>query len=1159
MKTTYLIPALVAALVLSAGASSPVRAQNTGRNFVMTTVHTDADSTHTARRTVSYFDGLGRPVQTVQKGGSPDGHDLADRVEYDSLGRESRTWQTVRSPYSNGGPVDSAVFISAATGFYADTAPFRETRYDGSPLDRIRKVTGPGQAWHQAGKGVSSGFLTNSVGNASDSLHCKKYRFSLSGNTGITFWLDILHPWPSGSLSVSRTEDEDGRILWVFKDMRDLVVLERRLAEAAQGNTPAAYADTYYLYDDAGQLIAVLPPELSAYFAGGTWSGSTGTDPKVEGFAYQYRYDTRGRMIAKKLPGAAWTYYIYDKGDRLVLTQDGNQRVRGEWSFRLQDILGRECLTGILQGNYDPFNNPLANIQAYAIRNRSAGNYGALHGYTVTGLTLPSVFEVLTANWWDDYSFLGHQEGMPGTEYQYVGPTENIYGERYGTDAWGLLTGHWSKALGETPGDWDESAVRETWYYDDRGRTVRHVKGYPSGSRMTELSGYGFAGELTALGRTMLLSNDTTRTGEYAYTYDAWGRPLATTHSLDGGTPLLLSSNTYDPAGRLSQTSRGGTSAQNSPTELASSYTYNVRDWLTGINGSLFSETLTYETPRTGSSLAGQWGGNISSSQWQTSASLPDWKWYDYAYDALGRLAEARFGEMEGESPVDYKSTYEYDLNGNLERRTTLNDAGALANHEREARWTWSQTNGNRPTGWTQRQYDVTILSGTPPRPPQRIYQLDPSGNQEENYSYDPDGNRTATLDPQGDTLNVTAYNRLNLPEEYVTAAGDTVRYIYSADGEKLFVKEIPSAGSSTGTEYAANYRLDNNVLTMIHTDAGYYTLFPASPGGTGSVYRHFWYLKDHLGNNRVLADGSGDVYAVHHYDPYGGDIPVVSTTTTSSFPFGAKDSPYKYGDKEWNSTTSTYDFEARQLSPAFHRFTTMDPLAEKYYGISPYAYCANNPVNMVDPEGRYPLGYRILSGVIGAGADFGVQIGVNMLKGDDFNGAIKKVDWTSVVASGVTGAVSPKKTINKVVIGVTLVADAMVDVSAKDGVRYVGNTNEHNAKPVANAAIDAVVGVVGVQVGETVKNAVTTGLKNEASSQATATLTKQAKKQAKQLAEFAAKKGVQIAEGQAVSLSAKGGGEVVKQMPIEPPKEPIRLQFQQGHYYNPSSFGYIF
>jgi RHS repeat-associated protein len=117
----------------------------------------------------------------------------------------------------------------------------------------------------------------------------------------------------------------------------------------------------------------------------------------------------------------------------------------------------------------------------------------------------------------------------------------------------------------------------------------------------------------------------------------------------------------------------------------------------------------------------------------------------------------------------------------------------------------------------------------------------------------------------------------------------------------------------------------------------------------------HVWYLKDHLGNNRVLADGTGTALRNHHYDPFGESI-TLTGAAASPFPTGATESPYKYGGKEWDSTTSTYDFEARQFSPNFHRFTTMDPLCEKYYGISPYAYCANNPVNYVDYSGKGPL-----------------------------------------------------------------------------------------------------------------------------------------------------------------------------------------------------------
>ena len=51
--------------------------------------------------------------------------------------------------------------------------------------------------------------------------------------------------------------------------------------------------------------------------------------------------------------------------------------------------------------------------------------------------------------------------------------------------------------------------------------------------------------------------------------------------------------------------------------------------------------------------------------------------------------------------------------------------------------------------------------------------------------------------------------------------------------------------------------------------------------------------------------------------------------------------------------STGYTDFGARQYSPALRRWMTPEPLSEKYYGISPYAFCNNNPVNLVDPDGR--------------------------------------------------------------------------------------------------------------------------------------------------------------------------------------------------------------
>ena len=64
---------------------------------------------------------------------------------------------------------------------------------------------------------------------------------------------------------------------------------------------------------------------------------------------------------------------------------------------------------------------------------------------------------------------------------------------------------------------------------------------------------------------------------------------------------------------------------------------------------------------------------------------------------------------------------------------------------------------------------------------------------------------------------------------------------------------------------------------------------------------------------------------------------------------------PYKFGGKELDrfNTLDYYDFEARAFDPTLMRFTRPDPLAEKYYSVSPYVYYANNPVRYVDPDGK--------------------------------------------------------------------------------------------------------------------------------------------------------------------------------------------------------------
>ncbi len=76
---------------------------------------------------------------------------------------------------------------------------------------------------------------------------------------------------------------------------------------------------------------------------------------------------------------------------------------------------------------------------------------------------------------------------------------------------------------------------------------------------------------------------------------------------------------------------------------------------------------------------------------------------------------------------------------------------------------------------------------------------------------------------------------------------------------------------------------------------------------------------------------------------------------TSSDIKTDQNKQPYQYNGKELNRMqgSNLYDYPARYMEPALGRFTAMDPLAEKYYSTSPYTYCANNPVRLVDPDGK--------------------------------------------------------------------------------------------------------------------------------------------------------------------------------------------------------------
>ena len=106
------------------------------------------------------------------------------------------------------------------------------------------------------------------------------------------------------------------------------------------------------------------------------------------------------------------------------------------------------------------------------------------------------------------------------------------------------------------------------------------------------------------------------------------------------------------------------------------------------------------------------------------------------------------------------------------------------------------------------------------------------------------------------------------------------------------------------------------------------------------------FFIKDHLGSVRAVVSETGEVLQTNEFYPYG------DLFGTSGTAYNSSDNRYRFTGKELGDETGLYDFSARFLQISLGRFTTIDPLAEKYPGISPYTYCKGNPVRYVDKSG---------------------------------------------------------------------------------------------------------------------------------------------------------------------------------------------------------------
>ena len=245
---------------------------------------------------------------------------------------------------------------------------------------------------------------------------------------------------------------------------------------------------------------------------------------------------------------------------------------------------------------------------------------------------------------------------------------------------------------------------------------------------------------------------------------------------------------------------------------------------------------------------------------------------------------------------------------------------------------------------------------------------------------YDYDSNGALTRDSNRGIKSI-AYDYAHYPSYINMSIGKKIRYVdndYTPDGRKLSSKHktYPSGNISVTTTdlYIDGLMLRNDAPLMWRFDGGYVEL-----NANGTPTRWNYYVTDHLGSTRMVVDSNDNIRETVNYYPFGSEMRISNPAQMS----GDTSHPFRFTGKELDRQNSLnmYDFGARLFDVAgVPMWTSVDPLCEKYYNITPYSYCAGNPVSYIDEHGDSCVVLLAPDGANGYGH---MAIGIQNSKGE--------------------------------------------------------------------------------------------------------------------------------------------------------------------------------
>lgn len=795
------------------------------------------------KRATAYFDGLGRPLQTVIKSSNFDGsRDMVSVNLYDQYGRETKQYLSYPASGSNGkfrlNPyAEQRSFYNTN---FSDQTAFGKTDFEGSPLNRPLKTMAPGNSWAGANRGVTQAMGVNKT-NDSVKMVTIGYTSGATPSFGSSY--------AAGELIKDSVSDEHGKLIITYKDREGRVVLKKVQLADSPGSAYVGWLSTYYIYDDFGRLRYVVQPKGVEWLWVNSWSfgASGGTTVKNE-LCFIYEYDAEGRMITKKVPGSGIVYMCYDKRNRPVFTQDSLLRSKNKWLVTFYDRLNRPDSTAL-------YSNSQTRSQLQAVLDTITAN-NPVPTISSGSLTM------LTYTYYDSYTMPGSgtfSQTQVNTAMAAVSPGDEVPDTLAKTDLTrGLVTGARVRMLDST------IFLKTTTFYDTKGHVLQTQSSNHKGGTDSVSIVYSFTGKTlssylehnnpaAALAGTQNTKITTRNIYNNSYL-------LHTENKINSESWKRIVKMEYDSLGKPKKKMMG-----DSLSNFFVNMDYNIRGWLTGINktaygnlesgsisstdfyGAIFSEVLFYNYGYTKQN----YNGNISGIKW-ANATDKQARSFGYDYDNANRLKQADFTQKNGSSwnvsaGIDYSlALIRYDANGNI-----------LNLNQKALKLGSSSTIDQMRYDYASNSNKLMRVTDTASDPATTLGDFKDGANGSDDYSYD--GNGSMTLDNNKDISSIT-YNYLSLPDTITVTGKGTIVYSYDAAGNKLR-KKVTEGSVVTNIDYLSGFMYRKDTLESTGHEEGRirYAKKYYLNGDSAYKWQYDYFYKDHLGSIRAIVTEQKD------------------------------------------------------------------------------------------------------------------------------------------------------------------------------------------------------------------------------------------------------------------------------------------------------------